>query len=285
MKPFPIPVVPFGPGSQSDEGELDYMTMPQAMFTYSAPRLPEPEDMAQLTAAHGVLRAVLDALDAAQAGSMSAPISLAGIDAANLALVNQVLGEGEVSARIGGAGQVLIQEAVFAGVWRCVRKDGERVVSDEISVGPIPDGLIAAARAGAGGKNNVVIPSPLPAGVMNAPSVLAELSEHVAEWREGAPTHVINLSLLPLSPQDSAILDAQIGNGSVLILSRGYGNCRITSTWVPNCWQVVYYNSQDEIILNTIEIVDIPEVACAAHEDLADSRERLAEVLQWAEAA
>jgi hydrogenase-1 operon protein HyaF len=35
------------------------------------------------------------------------------------------------------------------------------------------------------------------------------------------------------------------------------------------------------LILNTIEIVDVPEVALAAVEDLADSRERLAELVTW----
>ena len=27
-KPFPIPVVPFGPGSQAEDETLDYITMP-----------------------------------------------------------------------------------------------------------------------------------------------------------------------------------------------------------------------------------------------------------------
>jgi hydrogenase-1 operon protein HyaF len=35
------------------------------------------------------------------------------------------------------------------------------------------------------------------------------------------------------------------------------------------------------LILNTLEIVDVPEVAMAADEDLADSEERLAELLEW----
>ena len=35
------------------------------------------------------------------------------------------------------------------------------------------------------------------------------------------------------------------------------------------------------MILNSVEVCAIPEVACAAREDLEDSAERLAEVLQW----
>ena len=93
--------------------------------------------------------------------------------------------------------------------------------------------------------------------------------------------HLVNLSLLPLSPQDMAFMEQQMGAGRVLILSRGYGNCRISSTRVANTWRVVYYNSQDAMILNSIEVVDMPEVACAAQEDLVDSEKRLREVLEW----
>ena len=84
-----------------------------------------------------------------------------------------------------------------------------------------------------------------------------------------------------MSLGDIAWLDHVLGTGRVLILSRGYGNCRITNTCVPNTWRVVYYNSQDTVILNTVEVTAIPEVACAAPEDLADSLERLREVLEW----
>jgi hydrogenase-1 operon protein HyaF len=92
---------------------------------------------------------------------------------------------------------------------------------------------------------------------------------------------VVNLSLLPLTPVDIAYMDHRLGTGRVLILSRGYGNCRITNCCVPNTWRVVYYNSQDTVILNSVEVTDMPEVACAAPEDLSDSVERLSEVLQW----
>ena len=54
-----------------------------------------------------------------------------------------------------------------------------------------------------------------------------------------------------------------------------------TNCAVPDTWRVVYYNSQDAVILNSVEVCDMPEVACAAPEDLMDSMERMTEVLQW----
>jgi rubredoxin len=84
------------------------------------------------------------------------------------------------------------------------------------------------------------------------------------EQPAGREPHVINLSLLPLSAGDIAHLDSQLGAGRVLILSRGYGNCRITNTRLAHTWRVTYFNSTDIIILDTLEVCRVPEVACAA---------------------
>ena len=191
--------------------------------------------------------------------------------------MDQVLGEGEVSAQVTGEGGTLgIQESVFAGVWRLLGKDHDGAVfADRVEVGEVP----AAVRlAGAGGS---ATPTALPvtAGVVNAPALLAEIAEQAV--RPCAPTHVINLSLLPFGPEDGAWLDLCLGRGPVTLLSRGYGNCRVTATGVARVWWVQYFNSQDALILNTIEVTEVPAVACAAALDLEDSAERLAEVIAW----
>jgi hydrogenase-1 operon protein HyaF len=282
-RPFPIPVVALGAGSQQEEVELDYLVMPQGMQTYAMPVLPEADQLALLTAAHQALRAILAATAEAASGGAPAPVSLLALDPANLALVNQVLGEGEVSARveIDGGDSIRVQEAIFAGVWRTVTSRDGRVSADQVDVGAVPPVLVSAAREGARGGAALRLPEPPPAGVMNAPSLVAELNQYLEAWRPGSAAQVINLSLLPLSPEDVGLLEQQLMGGCVLILSRGYGNCRILSTLVPNCWRVVYYNSSDTILLNTVEVTDIPEVACAAREDLLDSCDRLGEVLDW----
>lgn len=286
MKPFPIPVVAFGPGSQVEDETLEYITMPQGMSTYRPPLLPEPEEVAGRTGAQRALQALLGALDLACRGEAAAPVSLHALGEADRALVNQVMGEGEVSARVDGEGWALrIQESVFAGVWRVMRFEHGVLVEDALEAGPVPAALRRAAAADAVRASLPPVPEPWPEGVMNSPMLLTEIEDQWQRWQPGQPPHVVNLTLLPMSPLDIGFLDHQLGTGRVLILSRGYGNCRITNTLAPNCWRVVYYNSQDAVILNTVEVVDMPEVACAAPEDLRDSRERLREVLQWVEGA
>lgn len=284
-KPFPLPLVAaLGAGSHSEDDSLDYLPMPQGMATYQAPALPEPEDMAGHERALQALREVLAALRAHLNGDAAQPVLLDDLPPADLALVNQALGEGEVSARVlpePGLGSAQVQESVFAGVWRVVEQTSDGLVRDSIEVGAVPQLLKRAARED--GRSGPPPARPTPAGVMNAPALITELQDHRQQWRAGQPAEVVNLTLLPLTPQDIGFLDDQLGTGRVLILSRGYGNCRITDTRVPNTWRVVYYNSQDTVILNSVEVTDLPEVACAAREDLEDSLERLTEVLTWME--
>ncbi|WP_043112200.1 hydrogenase expression/formation protein [Solimonas flava] len=283
-KPFPIPIRVIGPGSQVEDDTLDYMVMPRGMSTWQAPSLPEPEAVAALGDArvclHRVAAALGAVLDDARHRTLLVPV--AGLDAANRALLHQVLGEGEVAVRIDADGRALrVQESVYAGVWRVL---GDGV--DAIEVGLAPNVLLDTAPAAAAAVEALAAPdAALPAEVMNAPAILAELAEHLRRWTPGRAAQVINLTLLPLSPGDLDYLGERLGSGGTTILSRGYGNCRVTRTALAPCWQVVYYNSQDQVILNTLEVGGVPDVVCAAVEDLHDSRERLVEALHWLEGA
>ncbi|MDZ4161940.1 MAG: hydrogenase expression/formation protein [Burkholderiales bacterium] len=293
MKNFPIPVVALGPGTQLEEETLDYLPMPKDMDTYRAPMLPEPEELAGRDAAQAALSQVLALLDRTAERGPGGQVSLNGLPAADLALVNQVLGEGEASALVrepDGGLEVRVQEAVLAGVWRLMtfrQEEGEsRLIDDVIEVGPVPALLRVMAQ-------DDVWPSgtppqwvgALPPNVQNAPLLLEEIRDQVAGWKPGQLPHVVNLTLLPVSPEDIGFLDHHLGTGRVLMLSRGYGNCRISNTRLPNCWRVVYYNSMDKVILNTVEVVDMPEVAMAAPEDLRDSHDRLLDLMAYLEQA
>ncbi len=286
VRPFPIPLVAAGPGSLVEEETLDYVAMPQGMAMYQSPILPEPEEIAACAGAVRVLQQVLDALRGVVQGAApshaTARVLLSGLQAADVTLLNQVLGEGEVSAQVladAGAPCVQIQESVFAGVWRVLGTSPDGAPVDYIEVGAVPEQLREVARLD--GSMQVPAALALPAHVMNVPSVLVELEDQRRIWRAGNLAHVVNLTLLPLTSEDIGYLDHRLGTGRVLILSRGYGNCRITNCRVPNTWRVVYYNSMDTVILNSVEVTDMPDVACAAPQDLSDSCERMEEVLKW----
>jgi hydrogenase-1 operon protein HyaF len=270
-----------GPGSQpgeDDGAELQYMEMPKDMRTYTAPALPEPGEVSGITDSLAILAQVRDAARSMDLAGPPCLFDITGLDDANRAFVDQVLGDGEVSIVAGATVQV--QESVLAGIWRVHEVEVTGALKrDTIEVGAFP-ALVRAMADEATLEGLRPHRGALPAGVTNAGALVTELDDRLAAYRPGMPAHAVNLTLLPLTDEDQTFLDERIGTGTVTVLSRGYGNCRITSTLVRNAWRVRYFNSRDTVVLDTIEVVDVPSVACAAIEDLRDSAGRLTEILE-----
>lgn len=282
MKSVPIPVRSIGPGSQPTEDDtLAVLDMPRDVATFQMPRVPERVDPQALAAARDLLQrwhAALSLWD--PAAQVHGPqLDLGDTAPAVLAIVNDVLGEGEVAIRIAGDPEWRIQESVFPGFWRCLQLDAAgQIVRDWLEAGPVPVVAGECAHAAAGEALRPVEPPP---GAMNSPALLAEIGSRRVAARPGDPAGVINLTLLPMTPDDHAVLEQALPVGPVVMISRGFGNCHVSSTLARGVWRVQYFNSARTLILNTIEIVDMPEAAVAAAEDLIDSRERLAELVQW----
>ncbi|MCA3250690.1 MAG: hydrogenase expression/formation C-terminal domain-containing protein [Pseudomonadota bacterium] len=285
MNPFPIPVraAPLlGPGSQPDEdAALDVMPLPREMHTFEMPPVPQQAPPGTLEAATELLAGLLRDLRAWDfaSGEDGPRVDLRGLPAPVLDIVGQVLGEGEVSIRVDGEQPLRIQETAFAGLWRCCRLDARGVrLHDWIEAGAVPGVVPEAARAGTAAG---LAEAPLPPGVMNAPALLAEIGARLSAPDRTAHAHQLNLTLLPMAPEDHVALEQALPVGPVAIISRGFGNCRVTSTGTRDVWRVQYFNNMNTLILNTLEVVGIPEVVVASDDDLEDTIGRLAELVQW----
>jgi len=270
-----------GAGLQHEDeaSVVNYMPMPAVMETYATPVIPEPEQMQEgCAAALSLLTKVEHAL-IHHGGDAHSKFSLVALNKASLDFVNQLLGAGEVSISIDGSAPLEIQESVMTGVWRVRQRNAsDQLIDDYLEVAAIPQVVLQRAfQAAKTGVDTSIFN--LPEGTVNAPALLAEIDEKMRQLRPDREPHVLNLTLLPLSPQDLMLLGERLGVGPVTILSRGYGNCRIGSTGCQSVWWIKYYNSEDTLIMNTIEIVKVPEVALAAAEDLNDSAERLSDIL------
>lgn len=282
IKDIPVRVV--GPGSQPDGQEaLSYMSMPRGMAKFERPEIPEPEAVSHLAGAREAMRWLRQALASFDPDASPALANLGSLDAESRDLVNQILGEGEVSVTYNGVARARTQESVLAGVWRTLYLDeSDNVAYDLLEVAAMPhvvtmpDGPDRPVRSAAGEDE-----------MTNALPILAELAFRLEDYRRDGTTHAINLTLLPLSEEEVEFIDQRLGRGPVDVLSRAYGNCQVISTLTRNVWWVRYYNSMGTLILNTIEITDVPQVVVAAPEDLADSAKRLDEILApyWAEVA
>jgi len=273
-----IPVRVVGPGSQpsEDDGQaLSYMSMPNDMSKYERPQV--PEDLLELEGAKETMNWLRAALARFGETSEALVANLNALDNASRDVVNQILGEGEVSITYDGALRARIQESVMAGIWRTLYLDADDVVlADVLEVADVPR-LVRSAD----GRDRPLDTSAETAatGVMNALPILVELDSHLERFVADGTRNTINLSLLPLSDEDVEFLDQRLGRGPVDILSRAYGKCQVISTCTQNVWWVRYYNSMSTLILNTLEVAEVPEVVCAAPEDLRDSAERLEEIL------
>ncbi|MCA0043216.1 hydrogenase expression/formation protein [Celeribacter litoreus] len=270
---FQLPPMGFGPGSQVEEGEdLEYMDMPQDMRTYSL-HVPEMDEMGDVSAALEMMEQISRACAVAAETGIGETFDLSGLNAENRALMAETMGAGEVAMKVRGIPAVAVQESVFAGVW------GLKAAGvDKIEVGRVPD--LAQSRAHEPFRPALLNDAPRTVGVVNAPSLLVELIDKSKTYTLGDVPHVVNLTLLPHTEEDLAWLAQALGQGATEVLSRGYGNCRVTATALPYVWRVQFYNSMDTLILDTFEVTDMPEVALAAKEDLEDSAERVKEVLE-----
>ncbi len=282
MKKIDIPIV-VEPGSQPADEDgvvLDYMPMPKGVWTYAVPRVPEPEEVEGLEEGVALLARIEAMLREWAPGSEPLVIELDHLNDANRALVDQVLGDGEVSVIYEGPVRARMQESVLAGVWRVQYLGDDDVVErDVIEIGVIPS-LVRGAAFDAAAESVAVDGQEIPDGVGNAAPILVEIADQLEQRTDDSAPHVINLTLLPCTDADIEFLTAKLGGGPAVILSRGYGNCRITSTATRNVWWVQYFNSQDKLILNSIEVSRVPAVACAAREDIEDSADRMREILE-----
>ena len=283
-----IPLRAVGPGSQPaelDGKSISYIDMPKDMSTYQPPRLLEPEVVSEMAGARDTMLWLRDALGRFNDTQEPQLANLTALDADNRDIVNQILGEGEVSVTQNGPVRAITQESILAGVWRTLYLDeDDQVTFDLLEVAGVPHYV----RMQETGERDIVLNlEDAPADAVNAPSILFELDSYRKQYTNGQPQKVINLSLLPLTDADIGFLDEKLGQGSVDILSRSYGKCQVSTTLVPNVWWVRYYNSMNILILNTLEVVDVPHVACAAPEDLRDSASRLDEILSpyWSDVA
>jgi hydrogenase-1 operon protein HyaF len=205
-------------------------------------------------------------------------IPLRSLEPRQREVLADLLGDGEVRAEVGGAAHWRIRESVLPGLWRVEMDSADERDISWLEVGVVPSAVLqAAARLP---RDSVSIPDALPAGAMNVRPLVTELVARSQAWRSGDENHVINFTLLPITDVDAEILTATVGQIPLSLVSEGYGSCRIYATGLRHVWAVQYLNSMGKVILDTLEVCDVPVAACAAREDFVDSAARLTEMLE-----
>jgi hydrogenase-1 operon protein HyaF len=204
---------------------------------------------------------------------------LGELDEAGKAAVADILGEGDVWAKVGvGDTYWRVVESVMAGVWRLESSTADGRTEEFVEVGAVPGPILQAAAELP--RERIDIPPQMPQGAMNAPYLLAELQDRSAKYVPGTENHIINFTLLPLTDVDAEVLTSVLGQIPLVIRSGGYGSSRVFATGLRHVWAVQYVNGMGSVVLDTLEVGGVPVSVLAAREDFEDSAARLTEVLQ-----
>lgn len=268
-------------GADEMGGALRLLGLPTAKGLVSARDVRAGEEAAPVV--YETLAKIAGALKAAAETGRAWRLRVDGLSETDRAMLFDALGQGEVSVVIaGGAGEgdAQIVETVLPGVWigRAEDTDG-KMGAEWIEVGDAPRALREAAAQRPGAELALEALS-APRGAMNVMSVLAETRDRALSWQPDVPNHVMNFTLFPMTPADSAFLAKALGEVGVRIASGGYGAARVIMTAVRHVWAVQYLNGLGDVILDTLEIGDVPDAVLASREDFEDSAARLGDMLE-----
>jgi len=230
------------------------------------------DDLPGSVDATAALEHVLHGLRRYRVGGPPLVFSLRGAPAEALKRLEETVGDGEVFVTVKGTHTYEIRETNLPGVWR-VRGAG----GDFLEVADVPSVVRAANELATCRELSVGSP---PKEAMNVLPVLAELRHRMQQAPvKGQPNHVVSFTLLPMNEADMRYLEQQLQHGPVLAESKGYGTCRVELTGHRNIWSVQFFNAAGVLILDTLEVGDVPVALCAADEDIEDSAQRLSELL------
>lgn len=110
-------------------------------------------------------------------------------------------------------------------------------------------------------------------------ALIAELNQRGEQFSASDEPFVINLTASCINDDELTSLEAQLDIGEVTMLSTVYGNCMINATSCMNTWWIKYFDAYDRVILNTLEVVDIPSIAKASYKDISFSGLKLKSLL------
>jgi hydrogenase-1 operon protein HyaF len=225
-----------------------------------------------------LLERVREALAVARAGEDAQIFHLDHLSADEKKNLDDLLGAGEVR----GVAQVRLrhemQETIVPGVWKVETFDAEgRARGVHLEVGDVPLAVRVAIREAT--SRELPAPAEPPPGLMNGLPLLTELA-HEMDKPKRKTNHVISFTLLPMNGADMKLLESTLGPGPVALESRGYGTCVVKATGRTGVWSVQHLNAMGEVVLDTLEVGDVPDGVVAAQEDFEDSILRIGELLE-----
>ena len=106
-------------------------------------------------------------------------------------------------------------------------------------------------------------------------ALLAEIATLLEEFAHDGTRGSIDLNSLPFAPGEYDQLRQLLGQGEVSAHIEAVGPSEIIETRYPGVWWVTHYNVEGDIVADTLEITDIPEIIKSQSADIATGLELL----------
>jgi hydrogenase-1 operon protein HyaF len=94
----------------------------------------------------------------------------------------------------------------------------------------------------------------------SAQALLSEIEDCALRFAETGEENSIDLRCLKAMPEERETLASLLGHGEVTATINASGRTELYETSVPCVWWVRHRNGDDEVVGETIEIAEIPEV-------------------------
>ena len=125
-----------------------------------------------------------------------------------------------------------------------------------------------------------IVPSITEGSGAGAMALLHELAQRL-EWlvHEGEDS-CIDLTALPLTPEDYRQLREALGAGAVVAEVQAGGATQVRETACPGVWWITHSDERGAVLAEAIEVCAIPAILCAPREDMSAGLARLEGLLQ-----
>jgi len=104
----------------------------------------------------------------------------------------------------------------------------------------------------------------------NARALLRELENYLQCLIESGETARIDLGGLPLNAADYELLEQVLGHGEVIASVDSLGISEVSDTSIPGIWRIEYYNSEEVLVAEFIEVTRCPELLQTPLEEMKD---------------
>ena len=110
----------------------------------------------------------------------------------------------------------------------------------------------------------------------NVALILNEIGHALDRLIESGESTTIDLGSIPMAPQETAALDAVLGQGEVAATLEADGHSDVCESVFPGVWRITLRSAGGAVMARHIEVTRVPDILLSQDTDMLAGRRRLA---------